>query len=51
MDVVDKFYSDYGEGKPRGNGPDQGKMQKEGNKYLVDDFPKLDHIKKARIVK
>ena len=51
MDVVDKLYSGYGEGAPSGRGPEQGKIQAEGNAYLNKDFPKLDFIKKATIEK
>lgn len=51
MDVVDKLYSGYGEGAPSGKGPEQGKVQMEGNAYLTKDFPKLDYIKKATIEK
>jgi len=51
MDVVDKINSEYGEGAPRGNGPDQGRVQMEGNAYLKKDFPNLDYIKSASIVK
>jgi peptidyl-prolyl cis-trans isomerase A (cyclophilin A) len=51
MDVVDKLYSGYGEGAPRGKGPEQGKIQSEGNAYLQKEFPKLDYIKKATIEK
>lgn len=51
MDVVDKLYSGYGEGAPSGKGPEQGKIQAEGNVYLNKDFPKLDFIKKATIEK
>jgi peptidyl-prolyl cis-trans isomerase A (cyclophilin A) len=51
MDIVDKLYSGYGEGAPRGKGPEQGKIQAEGNAYLTKDFPKLDYIKKATIEK
>jgi peptidyl-prolyl cis-trans isomerase A (cyclophilin A) len=51
MDVVDKLYSGYGEGGPRGKGPEQGKLQSEGNAYLQKEFPKLDYIKKATIEK
>ena len=50
MDVVDKFYSEYGEGAPNGNGPDQGRIQHEGKAYLEKSFPLLDTIKVAVIV-
>ena len=49
MDVVDRLYADYGEGAPRGRGPDQGRMQAEGNAYLERAFPQLDVVKVARI--
>jgi peptidyl-prolyl cis-trans isomerase A (cyclophilin A) len=51
MDVVDKLYRHYGEGAPRGRGPDQGRIQAEGNAYLTTDFKFLDYIKSATIVK
>jgi peptidyl-prolyl cis-trans isomerase A (cyclophilin A) len=50
MDVVDKINGEYGEGAPRGRGPDQGRIQREGNAYLKKDFPNLDYIKSASIV-
>jgi len=50
MDVVDKLNAEYGEGAPRGRGPDQSRMQREGNAYLAKDFPRLDYVKKATIV-
>jgi len=49
MKVVDSLYSGYGEGAPRGLGPDQGKVQAEGNAYLASKFGNLDYIKKATI--
>ena len=49
MDVVDKLYAGYGEGAPRGRGPDQMRVQAEGNAYLTRDFPQLDYIKKATL--
>lgn len=49
MDVVENLYSEYGEGEPYGNGPSQAKIQSEGNKYLKDNFPKLDYIITAEI--
>ncbi len=50
MKVVEQLYNGYGEGAPRGQGPDQGRAQTEGNAYLTKDFPKLDYIKKAEIL-
>ncbi|HEU5397154.1 MAG TPA: peptidylprolyl isomerase [Verrucomicrobiae bacterium] len=50
MDVVDKINGEYGEGAPNGNGPDQGRIQQEGNAYLKQNFPNLDYIKSATIV-
>jgi peptidyl-prolyl cis-trans isomerase A (cyclophilin A) len=50
MKVVDKFYSDYGEGAPQGRGPAQDRMQAEGKAYLDKNFPQLDSIKTAVIV-
>lgn len=50
MDVVDKINGEYGEGAPRGRGPDQQRVQREGNAYLKKDFPKLDYIQSASIL-
>lgn len=49
MDVVESLYQGYGEGPPRGRGPDQGRIQQEGNDYLKKGFPKLDFVKNAKI--
>jgi len=49
MNVVDSINAEYGEGAPRGRGPDQSRIQNEGNAYLMKDFPRLDYIKKATI--
>ncbi len=51
MDVVDRLYAEYGEGAPRGRGPDQGRVQMEGNAYLGKSFPRMDFVKKATIEK
>jgi peptidyl-prolyl cis-trans isomerase A (cyclophilin A) len=51
MEVVDKIYTGYGEGAPRGKGPEQGRIQSEGNAYLIKNFPRLDYIKTATIGK
>lgn len=50
MDVVESLYSGYGEGAPRGGGPDQSRIQMEGNEYLTDAFPDLDYIERAEII-
>ena len=50
MEVVDQLYADYGEGAPAGKGPDQERIEKEGNAYLTKEFPNLDYIKTARII-
>jgi peptidyl-prolyl cis-trans isomerase A (cyclophilin A) len=50
MDVVDKINAEYGEGAPRGRGPEQGRIQNEGNAYLKKDFPNLDYIKSVTIM-
>ncbi len=48
--VLDQLYRGYGEGAPGGNGPDQGRIQAEGNSYLKTQFPNLDAIRAARLV-
>jgi peptidyl-prolyl cis-trans isomerase A (cyclophilin A) len=45
MTTVDKIYSGDGEK------PDQGQIASDGNAYLEKEFPHLDYIKTARIVK
>ena len=49
IEVVDKIYTGYGEGAPRGGGPPQGRVAAEGNAYLIKSFPKMDYIKTATI--
>jgi len=49
MNVVDELFSGYGEGAPSGRGPNQGRIQSEGNAYLTKDFPNLDFVRKATI--
>ena len=43
MSAVDELYSGYGES------PDQGSITKQGNKYLEQQYPRLDFIKTARV--
>ncbi len=47
MDVVKSLYSEYAE-KPSGK---QNEIQKKGNAYLRKEFPKLDYIKRAYLLK
>jgi peptidyl-prolyl cis-trans isomerase A (cyclophilin A) len=49
METVNHLYQGYGEGAPQGMGPDQGRVQMEGNAYLKRDFPQLDYVKTARL--
>lgn len=49
MDVIEKLYGGYGEGAPRGRGPDQGLIQTKGSAYLEKDFPKLDKILSTKV--
>ena len=50
MEVVDALYKGYGEGAPEGHGPNQERIQTEGNPYLDSEFPKLDRILKTEIL-
>ena len=44
MDVVEKLYAGHGEG------PDQPKIERQGNAYLKATFPKLDYITRATLI-
>jgi peptidyl-prolyl cis-trans isomerase A (cyclophilin A) len=44
MEVVEKLYSGHGEG------PDQQRIERQGNSYLKASFPRLDYITRATIV-
>ncbi len=49
MEVVDALYGGYGEGQPRGRGPDQFRLSVEGERYLARQFPRLDRINTATV--
>ena len=42
MDILRKFNSDYGDMPPWGHGPEQHKINSLGEKYITQEFPKLD---------
>ncbi len=50
IDVIDKFYSGYGDVRPKGANIDPGRVEEEANEYLVPRFPKLDYIKHATVL-
>jgi len=45
MDVAESLYAGYGQT------PEQTRIQREGNSYLGREFPQLDYVKKATIVR
>ncbi len=48
--MIDKIYSGYGEMRPIGKDIDPGRVEGETNEYLMQRFPKMDYIKRARFV-
>lgn len=51
MSVIDALEARYGEGAPRGKGPDQDKMRDLGDAYIAKDYPFLDRVIRARIIR
>jgi peptidyl-prolyl cis-trans isomerase A (cyclophilin A) len=49
MEVVDSFYSGYGELRPQGRFIEPGRVREGGNSYLAR-FPNLDYIKTTEIL-
>lgn len=45
MEVVEKLNAEYGEM------PDQKRIERQGNSYLTQNFPRMDYIKSASLVK
>jgi len=43
MVLVERIYSRYGEG------PDQGRIMREGNAFLIKNLPRMDYIRKVTI--
>ena len=50
FDVVQSLYAGYGEGAPRGRGPNQRNITGEGDAYLMANYPDLDLIRRATVV-
>ncbi len=51
MDVVDRIHSGYGELEDfGGSGPRAYNITSQGNQYLAENFPDLDHIVRATVV-
>lgn len=50
MTAVNRLFNGYGDGPPRGRGPNQGRIVREGNTYLRAEFGDLDYIERARIL-
>eukprot|EP00307_Rebecca_sp_RCC1486_P009819 CAMPEP_0119416946 /NCGR_PEP_ID=MMETSP1335-20130426/14495_1 /TAXON_ID=259385 /ORGANISM="Chrysoculter rhomboideus, Strain RCC1486" /LENGTH=186 /DNA_ID=CAMNT_0007442093 /DNA_START=32 /DNA_END=592 /DNA_ORIENTATION=- len=46
---IDQVYSGYGEGAPKGRGPEQARVKEEGDAYLAG-FPKLSSIASAKVI-
>lgn len=51
MDVVDRLYAGYGEGPPRGTGPDQDRIEALGTPYLQREYPKLDYVLSTSVLR
>ncbi|HEY7209290.1 MAG TPA: peptidylprolyl isomerase [Bryobacteraceae bacterium] len=50
MENVLKINTEYGEMSPGGAGPNPAAIADIGNAYLEEHFPRLDYIKKARVI-
>jgi peptidyl-prolyl cis-trans isomerase A (cyclophilin A) len=50
MYVAARLFAEYGDGPTRGIGPDQARIQSEGNAYLAEFYPRLDYIISAAVL-
>lgn len=48
LDAVDALYTGYGDGA---SGPNQGRITREGEAYLAANFPLLDRIERATVIR
>jgi peptidyl-prolyl cis-trans isomerase A (cyclophilin A) len=46
---VEEIYAGYGEGAPRGKGPDQNALRFKGEEYMKS-FPKMTRIQSIEVV-
>ncbi len=51
LPLIDSLNAEYGEGPPRGTGPSQDSLRRQGNGYLDRTFPALDAIHSARVTR
>jgi len=51
MENVERLWNSYGEMAPRGSGPDPTAIEREGGAYLSREFPRLDTIIQAAILR
>ncbi len=51
LEVFAKLYAGYGEWDPPGRGPNVARIQTQGNSYLDAQYPRLDKILRAKVVK
>jgi peptidyl-prolyl cis-trans isomerase A (cyclophilin A) len=51
IDVFAKLYAGYGEWDPPGRGPNVARIQTQGNSYLDAQYPRLDKILRAKVIK
>jgi cyclophilin family peptidyl-prolyl cis-trans isomerase len=51
LDVVEKLYFAYGEVAPRGSGLDPTQIERQGYSYLDKNYPRLDGITRAAVIK
>eukprot|EP00590_Aulacoseira_subarctica_P004790 CAMPEP_0172424098 /NCGR_PEP_ID=MMETSP1064-20121228/21237_1 /TAXON_ID=202472 /ORGANISM="Aulacoseira subarctica , Strain CCAP 1002/5" /LENGTH=276 /DNA_ID=CAMNT_0013165855 /DNA_START=22 /DNA_END=852 /DNA_ORIENTATION=+ len=49
MENVKKFYGDYGDMPPWGEGPEQWRIEEEGEEYMEENYPLMDKFKTCKV--